>query len=96
MINKCVATSAEAVSGVRDGAVVLVGGFGQVGHPMALIDGLIENGARDLTIVCNNAGVGQSGLPRLMQLGRVRKLVCSFPPHLAGIHRALCRRPHRA
>ncbi len=79
MIDKRVASAAAAVEGVRDGAVVLVGGFGQVGHPMALIDGLIEVGARDLTIVCNNAGVGTSGLPRLMKLGRVRKLVCSFP-----------------
>ena len=59
--------------------VVLVGGFGQVGHPLALIDGLIEQGAKDLTIVCNNAGVGNSGLPRLMKLGRVRKIVCSYP-----------------
>jgi 3-oxoadipate CoA-transferase alpha subunit len=79
MIDKRVATSAEALAGVRDGAVVLVGGFGQVGHPMALIDALIEVGARDLTIVCNNAGVGRSGLPRLMQLGRVHKIICSFP-----------------
>src|SRR5689334_3361201 len=79
MINKQVATAAEALAGVKDGSTVLVGGFGQVGHPLALIDGLIEQGAKDLTIVCNNAGVGQSGLPRLMKLGRMRKIVCSFP-----------------
>lgn len=79
MIDKRVASLAEALTGVKDGSTVLVGGFGQVGHPMALIDGLIEQGARDLTIVCNNAGVGTSGLPRLMKLGRVRRLICSFP-----------------
>jgi 3-oxoadipate CoA-transferase, alpha subunit len=79
MIDKRVASAAEALSGVKDGATVLVGGFGQVGHPLALIDGLIESGARDLTIVSNNAGVGTYGLPRLMKLGRVRRIVCSFP-----------------
>ena len=79
MIDKRVATAAAALADVKDGATVLVGGFGQVGHPLALIDGLIEQGAKDLTIVCNNAGVGQSGLPRLMKLGRMRKIVCSFP-----------------
>jgi len=79
MIDKRMASAAEALSGVKDGATVLVGGFGQVGHPLALIDGLIESGARDLTIVSNNAGVGTYGLPRLMKLGRVRRIVCSFP-----------------
>jgi 3-oxoadipate CoA-transferase, alpha subunit len=79
MIDKRIASAAEALSGVKDGATVLVGGFGQVGHPLALIDGLIESGARDLTIVSNNAGVGTYGLPRLMKLGRVRRIVCSFP-----------------
>ena len=79
MIDKRIASAVEALSGVKDGATVLVGGFGQVGHPLALIDGLIESGARDLTIVSNNAGVGTYGLPRLMKLGRVRRIVCSFP-----------------
>ena len=79
MIDKCVASAADALKDVKDGAVVLVGGFGQVGHPMALIDGLIEVGTRDLTIVSNNAGIRNSGLPRLMKLGRVRKIICSFP-----------------
>ncbi|WP_456085376.1 CoA transferase subunit A [Microvirga alba] len=78
-MDKRVATAAEALADVKDGSTVLVGGFGQVGHPMALIDGLIEHGAKDLTIVCNNAGIGTSGLPRLMKLGRVRKIVCSYP-----------------
>ncbi|CAH1661319.1 acetyl-CoA:acetoacetyl-CoA transferase subunit alpha [Chelatococcus asaccharovorans] len=79
MINKQVARAAEALADVRDGSTILVGGFGQIGHPMALIDGLIEQGARDLVIVCNNAGVGTSGLPRLMKLGRVAKIICSYP-----------------
>src|ERR1700688_257025 len=79
MINKIVKTMAEALAGIRDGAVVLIGGFGSIGQPNALIDGLIEQGAKDLTVVANNAGVGRVGLARLMELGRVRKLICSYP-----------------
>ncbi len=79
MIDKRVATMAEAMAGIPNGATVLVGGFGAVGQPNALIDGLIEQGAGDLTIVANNAGVGRVGLARLMELGRVRRIVCSFP-----------------
>jgi 3-oxoadipate CoA-transferase alpha subunit len=79
MIDKRVRSVAEALSGIKDGAVVLCGGFGMVGHPMALIEGLCELGVRDLTIVCNNAGTGDEGLPKLMNRGQVRKIVCSFP-----------------
>src|ERR1700736_1095753 len=82
MINKIVDSVAEALADLRDGAVVLVGGFGMVGQPNFLIDGLIEHGARDLTVVANNAGVGRVGLARLLELGRVRKIVCSFPRNL--------------
>ena len=82
MINKIVQSMAEAMAEIRDGAVVLIGGFGSIGQPNALIDGLIEQGAKDLTVVANNAGVGRVGLARLMELGRVRKIVCSYraPP----------------
>jgi 3-oxoadipate CoA-transferase alpha subunit len=79
MIDKFVRSVAEALEGVADGSTVLVGGFGAVGQPNALIEGLIEQGAKDLTVVANNAGTGQVGLARLMLLGRVRKIVCSFP-----------------
>ena len=79
MINKIVQTTAEAMAGIRDGAVVLLGGFGSIGQPNALIDGLIEHGAKDLTVVSNNAGVGRIGLARLLELGRVRKIICSYP-----------------
>ncbi|HET8918354.1 MAG TPA: 3-oxoacid CoA-transferase subunit A [Xanthobacteraceae bacterium] len=79
MINKILQTMAEAMAGIRDGAVVLLGGFGSIGQPNALIDGLIEHGAKDLTIVSNNAGVGRIGLARLLELGRVRKIICSYP-----------------
>jgi 3-oxoadipate CoA-transferase alpha subunit len=67
------------MAGIRDGAVVLIGGFGSIGQPNALIEGLIEQGAKDLTVVSNNAGVGHTGLARLLELGRVRKIVCSYP-----------------
>jgi 3-oxoadipate CoA-transferase, alpha subunit len=79
MINKIVKTMAEAMAGVRDGSVVLIGGFGSIGQPNALIDGLIEQGAKDLTVVANNSGVGHLGLAKLLETGRVRKIVCSFP-----------------
>ncbi|MDB5580117.1 MAG: pcaI [Bradyrhizobium sp.] len=79
MLNKIVPTIAEALMDVRDGSVVMIGGFGAVGQPNALIDGLIEQGAGDLTIVANNAGSGRVGLARLMELGRVRRVICSFP-----------------
>jgi 3-oxoadipate CoA-transferase alpha subunit len=79
MINKIVQTMAEAMAGVPDGAVVLVGGFGSIGQPNALIEGLIEHGAKDLTVVANNSGVGYVGLAKLLDTGRVRKIVCSFP-----------------
>src|SRR3954468_7595912 len=79
MIDKRVMTMAEAMAGIPDGSTVLVGGFGAVGQPNALIDGLIEQGAKDLTVVANNAGTGRVGLARLMELGRVRKIICSFP-----------------
>jgi 3-oxoadipate CoA-transferase, alpha subunit len=79
MIDKRVASIAEALAGVRDGSVVLLAGFGVVGQPMALIEGLIDQGAKDLTVVANNAGTGRTSLARLMELRRVRKIVCSFP-----------------
>jgi 3-oxoadipate CoA-transferase alpha subunit len=79
MINKIVQSMAQAMAGIRDGATVLLGGFGSIGQPNALIEGLIEHGAKDLIVVSNNAGVGRIGLARLLELGRVRKIICSFP-----------------
>lgn len=79
MINKIVKTYAEAMAGLENGSTILIGGFGSVGQPVQLIDGLIEQGASDLTVVANNAGTGRTGLARLMELGRVRKIICSFP-----------------
>lgn len=79
MIDKTVASVAEAVAGIHDGATVMIGGFGAAGMPAALIDALIAQGARDLTIVNNNAGNGDTGLAELLKAGRVRKIVCSFP-----------------
>ena len=79
MIDKFVHTMAEAMARIGDGSTVLVGGFGSVGQPDALIDGLIEAEARDLTVVANNAGSGRTGLARLLELGRVRRIICSYP-----------------
>jgi len=72
-------TVEEAVAGVEDGSTVLIGGFGMAGMPVALIDGLIAQGATDLTVVSNNAGNGDTGLAALLAKGRVRKMICSFP-----------------
>jgi 3-oxoadipate CoA-transferase, alpha subunit len=80
MIDKWVANLADALEGVKDGAIVMVGGFGAVGQPDFLVDALAEQGARDLTVIANNAGWSRTtGIPRLMDLGRVRKIICSFP-----------------
>jgi 3-oxoadipate CoA-transferase alpha subunit len=79
VINKIVQSMAEAMAGIRDGSVVLLGGFGSIGLPYALVDGLIEQGAKDLTVVANNAGVGRVGLAKLLDAGRVRKIICSYP-----------------
>ena len=79
MINKIVQSIADAMAGIQDGSTVLIGGFGAVGQPNVLIDGLIEQGAKDLVAVANNAGVGHAGLAQLMELGRVRRIICSFP-----------------
>ena len=79
MINKIADSIAQALSGIQDGATVLIGGFGTAGIPGELIDGLIERGARDLTVVNNNAGNGDVGLAALLKAGLVRKIICSFP-----------------
>jgi len=69
----------EAVAGITDGSIVLIGGFGMAGMPVELIDALIRTDAGDLTVVSNNAGNGDTGLAALLAAGRVRKMVCSFP-----------------
>jgi 3-oxoadipate CoA-transferase, alpha subunit len=79
MIDKTVSTAAAAVADVRDGATIMIGGFGTAGMPSELIDALIQQGARDLTIVNNNAGNGEIGLAALLAAKRVRKIICSFP-----------------
>ncbi|HSC97611.1 MAG TPA: 3-oxoacid CoA-transferase subunit A [Casimicrobiaceae bacterium] len=79
MINKIVTSVAAAVADVRNGSTVMIGGFGTAGMPSELIDALIEQGARDLTVVNNNAGNGDTGLAALLKAKRVRKIICSFP-----------------
>jgi 3-oxoadipate CoA-transferase alpha subunit len=79
MINKIAASLREAVAPITDGASVMITGFGDSGLPRELIDALIDHGAGDLTIISNNAGTERTGLARLLELGRVRKIVCSYP-----------------
>ncbi len=79
MINKIVESIEAAVADIQDGSTILVGGFGTAGMPFNLVDALIAQGARDLTIVSNNAGNGEIGLGALLKAKRVRKIICSFP-----------------
>jgi 3-oxoadipate CoA-transferase, alpha subunit len=86
MIDKQVASVASAIAGIRDGASILIGGFGTAGTPDALIDAVIENGARDLTIISNNAGNAEAGIAALIREDRVRKIICSFPRQSDSYH----------
>ena len=79
MINKQVASVAEAVADVADGATIMIGGFGEAGSPIELIHALIDQGATNLTLVSNNAGSGEVGLAALIKAGRVAKIICSYP-----------------
>ena len=79
MIDKTSVSMAEAIAGIQDGATIMIGGFGTAGQPAELIDALIAHGAKDLTIVNNNAGNGDIGLAALLKAGRVKKIICSFP-----------------
>jgi len=79
MIDKIARSVADALAGIQDGATVLIGGFGTAGIPNELIDGLIAQGAKELTVVNNNAGNAEAGLAALLKAGRVRKIICSFP-----------------
>ena len=86
MIDKTVASPQNALADVPDGATIMIGGFGNAGMPAALIDALIAQGARDLTIVNNNAGNGDTGLAALIKAKRVRKILCSFPRQADSWH----------
>jgi 3-oxoadipate CoA-transferase, alpha subunit len=86
MINKIVATAAEALTDVKDGATVMIGGFGTAGLPNELTDALLAQGARDLTLINNNAGNGDTGLAALLAAGRVKKIICSFPRQTDSWH----------
>ncbi|MGY1717833.1 3-oxoacid CoA-transferase subunit A [Blastococcus sp. SYSU DS0552] len=85
MIDKRVGSLAAAVEGIADGATVLVGGFGAAGVPVELVHALLEQGARDLTIVTNNAGSGETDVAALIRERRVRKIICSYPRSAGSI-----------
>ena len=79
MINKIVQSVADALADVKDGATVMLGGFGGAGMANELVDGLVAQGAKDLVLVSNNAGNGEIGIAALLRAGQVRKIICSFP-----------------
>lgn len=84
MIDKRIEDAASAVGHVEDGATILVGGFGEAGNPTELVHALVDTGARELTVVNNNAGNGEVGLALLLREGRVSKMICSFPRSAQG------------
>jgi 3-oxoadipate CoA-transferase alpha subunit len=86
VIDKTCPSAEEALADVADGATVMVGGFGTAGQPHELLEALIAQGARELTVVCNNAGNGDTGLAALLAAGRVRKVICSFPRQADSWH----------
>lgn len=79
MINKIINSTKEAVADIFDGATIHISGFGEAGSPVELIHALIDNGAKNLTIVSNNAGSGNVGLAALIENKQVKKIICSFP-----------------
>lgn len=86
MIDKTIVTVRDAVADIGDGASVMIGGFGTAGMPDALIEALIERGVKDLTIINNNAGNGETGVAALIKAGSVRKIICSFPRQTDSHH----------
>ncbi|MCV3736493.1 3-oxoacid CoA-transferase subunit A [Rhizobium sp. TRM96647] len=78
-MDKTIASLAEAVTGIGDGATVMIGGFGGSGAPIELIHALIDKGSKDLTVINNNAGNGRIGIAAMIDAGMVRKMICSFP-----------------
>jgi 3-oxoadipate CoA-transferase alpha subunit len=86
MIDKGIASAAQAVADIRDGASIMIGGFGTAGMPDDLIEALIAQGVGDLTIISNNAGNGEHGVAALMKEKRVRKIICSFPRQADSYH----------
>jgi 3-oxoadipate CoA-transferase alpha subunit len=79
-------TALEAVADTRDGATVLIGGFGPAGEPVQLVEALLDSGAKELTVVSNNAGAGENGIAALIREGRVAKIVCSYPRQVDSRH----------
>lgn len=86
MINKIVGSMQEAVADLKDGAAIMISGFGDAGSPHELIQAVIDHGATDLTIISNNAGSGEAGIAALIKEKRVRKVICSFPRMAASHH----------
>jgi 3-oxoadipate CoA-transferase alpha subunit len=79
MIDKFVPDIETALAGIADGATIMMGGFGAIGQPTALVDALADMGLKNLTIIANNAGAAFGGMTKLLQAGAIRKVVCSYP-----------------
>jgi 3-oxoadipate CoA-transferase alpha subunit len=86
VIDKILPSAQAALADIPDGATIMIGGFGGAGQPVALIEALIAQGAKDLTIINNNAGNGDAGLAALIQAKKVRKILCSFPRQTDSWH----------
>jgi 3-oxoadipate CoA-transferase alpha subunit len=86
MIDKTVSSAIEAIADLRDGAAIMISGFGDAGAPAELIQAVVDHGATGLTVISNNAGSGEIGIAALVKAGRVRKVICSFPRMAASHH----------
>ncbi|CUX47161.1 3-oxoacid CoA-transferase subunit A [Rhizobium oryzihabitans] len=78
-MDKTINSATDAISGIGDGATVMIGGFGGSGAPIELIHALIDKGPKNLTVINNNAGNGRIGIAAMIDAGMVKKMVCSFP-----------------
>lgn len=88
-IDKVRATAAEAIADIRDGARIMVGGFGLCGNAEALIAAVLDSGARDLAIISNNAGNLGKGLATWLRAGIVRKVHCTYLGNNEDLHRMM-------
>jgi 3-oxoadipate CoA-transferase alpha subunit len=79
VIQKIMPNVVEALKDIGDGSTILISGFGDAGLPVFLLDSLLEQGAKNLTLVSNNAGTQGVGIAKLIAGGRVKKMICSFP-----------------
>lgn len=89
--DKVMASCREALADLRDGARIMVGGFGLCGNPEALIAAVVETGVKDITLISNNAGNLGKGLAAWLHAGIVRKIICTYIGNNDDLHRMMAK-----